>query len=196
LVAVVAIVACAKTAVLKEQEPVLVSARAPEPPPPPPPPAPPVVEVKKEKIQVNEKIQFDYNKAIIRPDSFGLLGQIARVINDHPDIRRIRIEGHTDNIGSAKFNLDLSRRRAQAVLDYLVSQGKVDSARLEREGYGFDRPIGANDTEEGRALNRRVEFMILERDDGETAAPASRPAATGTQAPATPGATPTEGAAR
>lgn len=180
LVVVIAIAACAKPAVLKERDPVLVSARAPAPPPPPePPPPPPVVEVKKEKIQVNEKIHFDYNRAVIRPDSFGLLEQIARVINEHPELKKIRIEGHTDNIGGAEFNLDLSRRRAQAVLDHLTKLGKVDGSRLEREGYGYEKPIDGNDTAEGRAQNRRVEFMILERDDEQATAAASQPAQEG-----------------
>jgi len=158
--------ACTKTVILKEDQPVSVSASPPAPPPeppPPPPPPPPRVEVKKERIEVNETIQFEYNKAIIRPESFDLMAEIAQVINAHPEILKLRIEGHTDNVGSKKFNMKLSLRRAEAVRDYLVNQGKVDASRLEVAGFGFDNPIASNDTEEGRAKNRRVAFEITKR---------------------------------
>jgi outer membrane protein OmpA-like peptidoglycan-associated protein len=80
----------------------------------------------------------------------------------NPDIKRMRIEGHTDNRGNADMNLDLSKRRAASVRQWLVDHG-VESERLESEGYGLTRPIASNDTDEGRALNRRVEFKILEQ---------------------------------
>jgi outer membrane protein OmpA-like peptidoglycan-associated protein len=77
----------------------------------------------------------------------------------------MRIEGHTDNRGAAAMNLDLSKRRAASVLTYLTQHG-TEQARLESEGYGLTRPIESNDTEEGRLSNRRVEFKILEEDNG------------------------------
>ncbi len=162
---------CTKTVMLREDQPLVVTAQPPKPPPPPPPP-PKRVEVKKEKIQVNEKIHFEFDSAEIKEESNDLMNEIAQVINEHPEILELRIEGHTDNVGSAKYNKDLSQRRAAAVRDYLVNTGKVDASRLEVAGYGFDKPIADNATDEGRAKNRRVEFNILERaDDGAGEAP-------------------------
>lgn len=163
-----------------------VTARAPAPPPEPPPPKPERVEVQKERIQVNEKIHFEYDKAKIRPESHDLLGEIAQVINDHPELVQIRIEGHTDNVGSAGYNQELSERRAKAVRDHLVETGQVEEGRLSTAGYGFDQPIADNDTDEGRSKNRRVEFEIVERNQ-ELAQPISgdeKAAGTASAAPA------------
>lgn len=164
LIAMLGIVGCSSTAILHERDPLQVSAA---PPPPPPPPEPERVEVKREKIQVNEKIHFEFDSAKIREESHNLVDEIATVINEHPEIVRLRVEGHTDPRGTREYNLDLSKRRAQSVMDYLVEQGDVDPERLEMEGYGFDEPIASNDTEEGMAKNRRVEFTILERDQSK-----------------------------
>lgn len=165
----VANTACTKTVVVKEKNPLLVTAAPPvkkqEAPPPPPPPR---VEVKKEKIQVNEKIHFEFNKAVIRPESFGLLDEIAKVITEHPEILKIRIEGHTDSVGTRPYNLKLSKQRAQAVREYLAKKG-IAGTRLLTEGYAFDKAIASNDTEDGRAKNRRVEFNIIERSDEASA---------------------------
>jgi len=81
-------------------------------------------------------------------------------MNDNPNIK-IEISGHTDNIGSAAYNQKLSESRAKAVVDYLIEHG-IDRSRLSYMGYGFEKPIAPNDTEEGRQLNRRVEFKIVE----------------------------------
>jgi outer membrane protein OmpA-like peptidoglycan-associated protein len=170
LIAMIGVMGCASTAILHERDPLLVSAAPP--PPPPPPPEPERVEVKKEKIQVNEKIHFEFDSAKIREESHNLVDEIAQVINDHPEIVKLRVEGHTDTQGSREYNKDLSKRRAQAVVKYLVDVGGVDEGRLELEGYGFDQPVASNDTEEGMAKNRRVEFTILERDESKAAAPA------------------------
>ncbi|MFW6051538.1 MAG: OmpA family protein [Myxococcota bacterium] len=157
---VLAAAGCTSNVVLKETVPVAVSA---DPPPPPPPPEPKRVEVEEERIRVDEKIHFEFDSAEIRAESHDLLDEIAQVMNDHPELRRIRVEGHTDPRGTEEYNLDLSRRRAESVVEYLVEEGGVDEDRLELEGYGFSRPIASNDTEEGMAKNRRVEFNILER---------------------------------
>ncbi len=125
--------------------------------------APSRVIVEKTKIRITEKIFFEYNKAVIQPLSYSLLDEVAQVINDHPALGRIRIEGHTDADGSEAYNLKLSQRRAQAVLDYLVGAG-VDPSRLEAVGYGESRPIDTNKTPEGKANNRRVEFTILDAE--------------------------------
>jgi outer membrane protein OmpA-like peptidoglycan-associated protein len=119
--------------------------------------------VQKEKIVITEKVFFEYNKAIIQPISFELLTEVAGVINDHPRITRIQVEGHTDSDGSDTYNQKLSQARAQAVVDYLIGAG-VDSARLVAKGFGESLPIDTNNTADGKAKNRRVEFTILEQD--------------------------------
>ena len=89
-----------------------------------------------------------------------MLDEAARILMDHPDLR-VSVEGHTDAMGSDAYNQALSERRAQAVKRYLVSAG-VDASRLETMGYGESQPVASNDTEDGRAMNRRVELNVLE----------------------------------
>lgn len=105
-------------------------------------------------------IEFDFNKATIRPESEPLLDQAAEVLAEFPGVK-VEIVGHTDNVGTEEFNLDLSRKRAEAVKDYLVGKG-VDADRITTEGRGPNAPIADNATEEGRAQNRRIEFKITE----------------------------------
>jgi outer membrane protein OmpA-like peptidoglycan-associated protein len=140
---------------------------------PPPPivekakPAP-RVEVTDDKIVIREKIQFDHNKATIRSVSDDLLAEIATVMNENPRIKKIRVEGHASADGGHAHNVELSKRRAQAVVDHLVRRGKVAPERLEFEGYGPDRPIADNESEAGREVNRRVEFTIVEQEFTQT----------------------------
>ncbi|MEM7160057.1 MAG: OmpA family protein [Myxococcota bacterium] len=108
---------------------------------------------------VIEGIRFQTNKARILPRSLPRLKKAAAVMKDFPDIR-LEISGHTDAVGGRKHNLDLSRRRAEAVRDFLVAQG-IDASRLETRGVGPDRPIASNDDKRGRSLNRRIEFKVL-----------------------------------
>ena len=129
----------------------------PEPAPPPPPQA--KVVVTDEQIITLEPIYFDFDKATIKPESYPVLDQVAQVMIDRPQME-VRIEGHTDWIGTDSYNQRLSERRARAVLGYLVNKG-IDSFRLGAVGYGEGRPIATNDTEEGRARNRRTEFHIV-----------------------------------
>lgn len=105
-------------------------------------------------------INFDFDKADIRPDSKPVIDDAAKILTENPTIR-VEIQGHTDGKGSDKYNLDLSERRARAVVKYLVENGGIDKSRLTARGYGKSKPIATNDTDEGRALNRRVEFVIL-----------------------------------
>jgi OOP family OmpA-OmpF porin len=152
------------TAVLHEQTPVQVAATRPPAPEPEPEPEPPSrVVVEAERIRVDEKIHFEIGSAEISTDSDSLLTEIAEVMNGNPHVRKVRIEGHTDNQGAAPYNLDLSRRRARAVRERLIANG-VEAGRLESEGFGLSRPVETNDTDAGRAANRRVEFNILEQD--------------------------------
>ncbi len=97
----------------------------------------------------------------IKPESFKILNQVADLLRQHAELKKIRVEGHTDNVGGAGYNKDLSQRRARSVVRYLVEKGKIPAQRLESEGYGFERPVASNATATGRAKNRRVEFQIL-----------------------------------
>jgi outer membrane protein OmpA-like peptidoglycan-associated protein len=122
------------------------------------------VEVRANQIEIGEKIQFKVNEDVIESVSDSLLQEIADVINANPQIRKLRIEGHASSDGDATANRALSEARAKAVREHLVTRGKVDASRLDSEGYGSDKPLTSNDTEEGRESNRRVEFNILEQD--------------------------------
>ena len=97
--------------------------------------------------------------AKILADSDELLTAVAKVITDHTEIKHVRIEGHTDNVGAAAMNKKLSQDRAASVMAWLVKHG-VGKDRLMAQGFGMDRPIDDNTTENGRKNNRRVEFHI------------------------------------
>lgn len=114
--------------------------------------------VKGKTICAIDQINFEFGKSTIDKNSYGYLDKIVRLLQQI-DIH-MEIKGHTDNVGKANFNLELSRKRAKAVYDYLVSKG-VDKAKLSYSYYGMEKPIASNDTEEGRRINRRVEFEIL-----------------------------------
>jgi len=133
--------------------------RAAQPALPPPPKKAKIVE---ERIEITEKVQFAYNKAEILAASDDLLNDVATVMKQHPEVKKIRIEGHASSEGNDKYNKDLSDRRAKAVMEFLVDAG-VDPERMEAIGYGEERPIADNETEEGREKNRRVEFNIIAR---------------------------------
>ncbi|MEM1028761.1 MAG: OmpA family protein [Myxococcota bacterium] len=110
-------------------------------------------------IVIIEKVFFRTSSAEILPKSFAVLDNVAQVINAHPEVGRVQVEGHTDARGSAAYNKGLSQRRANSVLEYLVRKG-VDRKRLVAVGFGPDRPIATNDTEDGRSKNRRVDFTF------------------------------------
>ncbi|MDR1667918.1 MAG: OmpA family protein [Bacteroidales bacterium] len=109
---------------------------------------------------VIENILFNTGNATLRPESFTELNKLVNLLKENATVK-IEISGHTDNTGSAALNRKLSKNRALSVRNYLLSQG-IAVERLEYEGYGFDRPIAPNDTEEGRSVNRRVEIEILD----------------------------------
>jgi len=108
---------------------------------------------------VTHGINFDIDKALIRPESMGTLNMIVQVMKDNPDIK-FEIDGHTDNSGSAPHNLALSQQRADAVKDQLVKMG-IDASRLSTKGFGDSKPISDNNSLEGKANNRRVEFVKM-----------------------------------
>jgi outer membrane protein OmpA-like peptidoglycan-associated protein len=107
---------------------------------------------------VVREIRFATNSAQILPESAAVLNQIARVLKDDPKLELI-IEGHTDNVGGPDFNLDLSRKRAEAVKRWLADKEGVSEVRLATVGYGLTRPVADNGSEDGRGQNRRVELL-------------------------------------
>jgi outer membrane protein OmpA-like peptidoglycan-associated protein/tetratricopeptide (TPR) repeat protein len=117
------------------------------------------VEVGKEIVLKN--IFFDFNKATLRPESKGELENLTQLMRDNSTLK-IEISGHTDNVGSATYNKTLSDQRAKAVVDYLIKAG-ISADRMTSVGYGFDKPIASNATDEGRQLNRRTEFKIISK---------------------------------
>ncbi len=119
----------------------------------------------KEEITIKGVIHFGTDNAELKPDGQQLLDEVADVLAHNPQLRRVRVEGHTDSRGDAEHNLQLSKARAAAVVAYLVRQG-VDPARLESEGYGSAHPLVPNLSPASRARNRRVSFRILDVASG------------------------------
>ena len=145
-------------------------AAAPPPPPAPAPPAPPPpchappgfkVDANCRIIEqsvVVRAVDFEFNLSQLTAPAQQTLDEVASALLTQPDLH-VEIQGHTDSIGSVNYNLNLSQRRAEAVKDYLVSKG-VSPSNLTAKGYGKAKPIASNDTAEGRAQNRRVEFEV------------------------------------
>ncbi|MDP2272885.1 MAG: OmpA family protein [Archangium sp.] len=127
----------------------------------PPPEEEEEVVLESERIRINNQILFEFGSDRIDPRSFKLLDEVATVLTKNPDVGPVLIEGHTDNVGSRDANMSLSKRRAGAVVKYLVTKG-IAAKRLRSEGYGFDKPIATNDTPLGRAKNRRTDFKLVE----------------------------------
>jgi OmpA-OmpF porin, OOP family len=108
-----------------------------------------------------KNIYFDFDKTTLKKESFVELNKVVEFLKSNPTVA-IEIAGHTDSRGSDDYNLNLSQGRSQAVVDYLISQG-IDTNRLTAHGYGEEKPIDTNETDEGRANNRRVEFTVLKK---------------------------------
>jgi OOP family OmpA-OmpF porin len=144
--------------------------------------APPFVLVESDRIRIKGNILFETGKAKIQQRSFKLLDEVASVLRRNPGLGPILIEGHTDNVGARAINVDLSQRRAKAVLDYLVDKG-IDRKRLSSKGFGFDRPIAPNTTPLGRAKNRRVEFRLIKAEVETPPHPVPGPVVPGPVAP-------------
>jgi len=156
-----------------------------EPPPPPPPPPNPdldgdgvlnehdkcpdtrpgaVVDLDGCEVEAVIELQgvhFDFDKSTLRPEAKVILDEAAALLNKHERVV-VEVAGHTDSTGSDAYNQGLSERRANAVRDYLVEKG-VRASRLTAKGYGESMPVASNDTKEGRAENRRVELIVLDR---------------------------------
>ncbi len=105
-------------------------------------------------------IYFDVNKDVVKPESYGALNDIAKILNEVPDIK-VKILGHTDSDGQEDANLDLSKRRAASVKAELAKSFGVNPERIDTDGMGEGQPVAANDTPSNKALNRRVEFIKM-----------------------------------
>jgi outer membrane protein OmpA-like peptidoglycan-associated protein len=121
----------------------------------------PRVRVTGEKIELEETVEFGTDSAVVLDQSKPLLDEVVTVMTAHPEIKKIRVEGHTDAQGAHDHNVKLSDDRAASVRKYLEGHG-IDAKRVVSKGFGPDKPIADNKTEAGRAENRRVEIHILE----------------------------------
>ncbi len=121
----------------------------------------PAVIIVQGQLKILEQVKFKTGSAVILPESDAILSAVAKTLTAHAEITKLRVEGHTDNKGSPAANMTLSKNRAASVMAWLVKHG-IDKKRLTSAGFGQDKPIDSNTTEEGRKNNRRVEFHIEE----------------------------------
>jgi outer membrane protein OmpA-like peptidoglycan-associated protein len=163
--------ACGGVITFQDEAAIAIMGTPPPPPPPEPEPVQPKrVELRDNKIVINEKIQFAYNDAKILEVSHSLLDEVAKVIKENPHVKKIAIEGHASSEGADEHNLKLSDRRAKSVKAYLVDQGGIPATKLTAEGFGEKRLLVSEDGLEGpeleaaREKNRRVEFNVVEQD--------------------------------
>jgi len=158
-------------------QPMQPTLKEPEPapmPPPMPPPAPPVAveEMKKapeaattieksiiEKGRATLNVEFDFDKAIVKPRYHKEIQNVADVMVKYPDLN-IVVEGHTDNVGGKQYNLNLSQKRAEAIKKVMETKFNINPGRITAKGFGFSRPVASNSTKEGRQKNRRVEAAV------------------------------------
>ncbi len=161
---VLTVLACgvgACSSVVPFQGDATITGAAKAPPPPPPPAVAKHAKVANGHIEIDEKVQFAVNADTILPASDDLLKDVADTFKEHPEIKKVEIQGHASSEGDAKRNKTLSDARAKAVMAALVARG-VDASRMTAKGYGSDKPIADNKTEDGREKNRRVEFLITD----------------------------------
>lgn len=134
------------------------------------------VVIEESRLEILDKIYFNVDSANLQRRSYPVLDNVAEVLNEHPEISLIRVEGHTDSTGSAGYNLRLSQRRVESVVRYLVEKGEVSEDRLVAEGFGETRPLVPNArTRAELAQNRRVEFHIAEGEPEEPEEPEDAP---------------------
>ncbi len=128
------------------------------------PPPPPAARLEAAEIVISEQVLFETGTASIRSESDAILGEVSRVLREHPELSLVEVQGHTDSTGAAELNRKLSSDRARAVMDWLFSHG-IEKERLRAVGHGADKPIADNETDAGREKNRRVEFRVIERKE-------------------------------
>ncbi|HET8932260.1 MAG TPA: OmpA family protein, partial [Polyangiales bacterium] len=121
----------------------------------------PPARIEHDQIVITERVEFKTDSAELLGSSTGILTAVMNILKEHTELKRVLVEGHTDNVGGARYNKGLSERRAKSVVKWLVEHG-VEPHRLLDAGIGLERPIDTNDTSAGRQKNRRVEFHILE----------------------------------
>ena len=119
-------------------------------------------EVTEEQVVIRDQVQFEFNEATLLPGAAAILDEVAATLIGHPEILRVEVQGHTDNVGTVEVNLVLSQARAEEVFKALVARG-VAPERLFAQGYGATRPLAFGDSEAARAKNRRVQFEIVEQ---------------------------------
>jgi outer membrane protein OmpA-like peptidoglycan-associated protein len=119
----------------------------------------PLIRKEGDEIAILEPIEFEFGKAVIKPVSYPILDEVVKVMKSSPKMR-LGVYGHTDNRGAMDLNMRLSKERARACMNYLGSKG-IAQNRLTSEGFGPNKPVADNNTDAGRAKNRRVEFKIL-----------------------------------
>jgi OmpA-OmpF porin, OOP family len=124
------------------------------------------VDIEMRPIEVGESFRlnnifFDFAKSTLKPESYQEMDRVVKLLNESPNME-IELSGHTDNVGSDEFNMNLSQARAGAVTNYIISKG-INAGRITAKGYGESMPVATNETDEGRQLNRRVEFKILKK---------------------------------
>jgi outer membrane protein OmpA-like peptidoglycan-associated protein len=125
---------------------------------------PQFIKMENGRVDILQQVHFQSGSSNILPDSFPMLQEIANLLKANQNIKRMAIEGHTDDRGDDQMNQRLSQGRAESVMRWLTQHG-VDAQRLEAHGYGESKPIADNKTDKGRAANRRVEFKILDEED-------------------------------
>jgi len=157
-------VGCSTTIAFEGATPITITGEGPKPKPKIQPKALKAA-LTGNKIEIKEMVQFDLNSPVIKPESFALLDDVAKIMKDHPELTKIAIEGHASADGDDNQNLLLSDARAKSVMAYLVAKGGIDAKRMTAEGFGEKKPIADNNTEEGRIKNRRVEFNVVERNN-------------------------------
>jgi len=116
------------------------------------------------KITFSVKVLFGIGKAILREDAYSAIEQAIGMLKAYP-LNKVSIEGHTDSVGKAEHNQKLSEMRGRAVYDYIVERGGIDPGRLSVKGWGEEKPIASNKTARGRDVNRRVEIIILKKEE-------------------------------
>ncbi|MET0287318.1 MAG: OmpA family protein [Polyangiales bacterium] len=123
----------------------------------------PAARIERGQIRILDQVQFETGSATLLPVSYSVLKAVTQLLLEHPEVGKVSIEGHTDNVGTAEFNKRLSNQRVLSVLRWLADHG-VELSRLASAGFGAEYPVTSNGSEDGRRLNRRVEFHIREID--------------------------------
>jgi len=120
-----------------------------------------IVKAKQEDVSIGLNVEFDFNKSFIKEEYHNDIKKVANFMKEHPDTK-IVIKGHTDSIGKKSYNMRLSRARAKSLRQYMINKFGIDGSRIATIGYGPNKPIASNDTEEGRQKNRSAEAVIEE----------------------------------